>query len=95
MKKLIVTLTSALLFTSSLANASGTKQPDPNKSIERAIFIVSDSGTKQPDPKNDDDLGGVILGDSGTKQPDPDNQILETDSGYPTLSALLSKYFSI
>ncbi|MCC2605822.1 hypothetical protein [Planctobacterium marinum] len=91
MKSLKVILATALVLASTATLASGTKQPDPNKTQRANPILIQDSGTKQPDPTDKNGKGQVIVNDSGTKQPDP----LKNDSGYPTLMALLSKYFSI
>ena len=103
MKNLSIAVLLAASLTSPLAFANGGKIPDPS----RSAFIIADNGGKIPDPTNDNggkipdptnDNGGKIpdpTDRNGGKIPDPERQVTTMDSGYPTLSALLSKYFSI
>lgn len=70
---------------------TGTKGGDP--------LFAQRTGTKGGDPINQEDTG-IKGGDptssdsTGTKGGDPDSRVIAKDSGYPTLMALLSKYFS-
>lgn len=101
MKKVMTIAVLFSLIYSTNTFAGGSKGGDPLKYPQVFSF---DGGSKGGDPIKTDtgsilaDEGGSKGGDperGGSKGGDPERQAMTMDSGYPTLSALLSKYFSI
>lgn len=81
--------------TISIFNSTGGKGGDPFITFDSTggkggdpVVTLNSTGGKGGDPSNGQ-------GRTGGKGGDPKGRVLATDSGYPTLMALLSKYFSI
>lgn len=84
-----------------LISFNGTKTGDPRVSYNGTKTgdpRISYNGTKTGDPNSESNgtkTGDPSTNSNGTKTGDPNGRVIAKDSGYPTLMALLSKYFSI
>ena len=84
------------LTLSSQALATGGKGGDPSfaPQLSKSTILISSTGGKGGDPQNTGGKGGDPTQNTGGKGGDPEGDILSRDSGYSSLTGLLSKYFS-